>query len=249
MNLKSFKKKIAWKGLKSFEFRVFYWMWRGALVMAFLGYLGANAPGAWKWAQIKWVRTQDLSQMETVMQRATASGDFSWAEDWVSWRPFSESAAILKEVTPYTPKMSPLIFFTLARRARHVGDGEQQKLWLMVARYRLRYDALRCNLADSIEITQKYMKVFTGADPALAVQMTPAENLKFARKALDFDAKYPATDDPEKLCKLMSKMERSQYVPMPKERWEGVRFGLRYVTDLSLTRAEKELKKQEKGGK
>jgi hypothetical protein len=246
MKITSLKEKMAWKGLKSIEFRVFGWIWQAAVILAFLGYLGMNLTGLWLWVQVKWVRAQDISELSAVLQQGVASGDFNRAEQWISFRPFPDSSIILQTATPYTGRFSPLIFFNFAKRAAWMGNAEQVKFWNSLGYYRLRYDTLRCGMPDSVEIMGSFIKALSLLDTTVRTKTSLEEEIRLARKVLAFDTQYPAQNNPKKICSILNTIKHGNFAPAPPENWEKIRFSLRYVTDISLTYEEKKLKDKKK---
>jgi len=233
---------FGWKGLKSLEFRLTRLFLRALLMIGFLVYMGTNAAGAWTWLQVKWVQSQNLSQLERVAQRGIDEDDTEWAEKWISFRPLSESADVMRRAEPFSGHFSPFLFFNFARRAAALGDDEQKRFWIMYARYRLRYDVVRCGARDDIDSVTLLLEIAQDLDQKFFADPPRDEAIRLARRVLDFDARNPAVNDPQKLCRLLKRMSNDQltYVPIPKEKWPQARFDLRFGTDLSLKRAEED---------
>jgi hypothetical protein len=229
--------RFGWKGLQSIEFRILYWAWRAILAVTFAFYLCLSAKGAWTWTQVKFVRLQDVSQMPRVLSQSFARGDAAWAESWITYRPLSDSGAMMKRLDPYTPAFSPFVFFNLARRARYLGDAGETRFWSMLARYRLRYDILRCGGADTAEDVAMLTRVFSSLDPGFSESIPPGDEVAAVRRVLDFDAQYPAADDPDKICRILGLLRQKNFTPVPQDRWDAIRFGLRHATDRMLRRA------------
>lgn len=232
-------------GKKKKFFRVLSLFGRFVAAAAFIGFLIPSAFSGWRWISIKAARSQDLSLLEYHVGTGIARKDMSFAERWIRYRPYSESAQIIERLKPFSPGLTPLIFFNMAKRARVLGDVEEKRFWSMVARFRLRYDAVRCGSYDAHESADEVLQIFYHADKSLIDPLSVEDTITLTRKVLEFDAQYPANNTPADTCRFLNNMsaEKSPLDIVPEESWPELRFNLRYATDLSLQLAAERLKK------
>src|SRR5438128_1338225 len=127
--LEKAKDFMAWKGLKSVEFRSLYWIYRGFLVFVFLMYLILNGSEAWDWVQIKRVRMQSLAHLEDIVKEGIAQKDLSYAVIWVAARPKEESKEILHVLEPYSGILPTPLFFNFIMRADYLNEDDARKFW------------------------------------------------------------------------------------------------------------------------
>lgn len=228
----SWRETFKWKGLKSIEFRILWWMLRAAGVMAFLGYLVVSLAGTFTWAQIMSTRAQAFSRGAEIAAEQGAAA----AERWIFYRPGDESQKIIETFAPLSGPMSPAVFLNFSDRAFHMGDMDRAKFWNMMARFRLRYDLMRCGMPEAVEKAEKFLRAFAVAGGGGVAEIAEDEQARYAREVLDFDAKYPAENDPEVFCGLMRQTGAAGLAAMPREKWEAVRLSLRRVTEEGLAR-------------
>ncbi len=238
------REKTKWQGLKSIEFRIVGFLFRGIFCMMFAAYLVFNVPGAWEWTQIKWIRAQDFGALTQVLKDAAAKNDFTVLEKWISYRPLAESADLISRTESYSASFPPLIFVSYSKRARWMKDPEQEKFWIMMARYRLHYDAMRCGAPNAQEIVGKLVNVVYALAGDTAPEIPEDEKISIMRKVLSFDAKYPAADNPADVCKQVNKMAQTDYPMQPQAAWKDLHFKLRLQTDRGVDREAESLKKK-----
>lgn len=237
------RKTLGWKGLKSIEFLPLRLLWRSPSILLLLLYVTAVTPTAWQWVKIKRVRMDDAGRIESLLKEGLDSHDLSSLEAWLTYRPLSESAEIIRRVETYSGHFSPLLFLDFARRADSMKDTEKKHFWIMYTRFRLRYDALRCGLPNAVDLSESFIDMTQTLSPQIFEEIPQEKSVKFARQALDFDAKYPAENNPRDICQAYNKLSKISYPPALKEIWSTIRFTLRFETDNSLKKAEEALKK------
>ncbi|MDD9900461.1 MAG: hypothetical protein OXT65_05745 [Alphaproteobacteria bacterium] len=250
-NLEKFKGAIAWKGLKSLEFRVFGWMFKGMLFVFMLTYIAAGLWGTRNWLQLKIVRMHDLGRLEVMLAEAQNAEDMDDISSWLRARPLSESSYILSAMRPHIHKMPSFYVIDLIRRSHHISDDEQKKFWTMMMRFRLQYDSMRCGLGDVQKTLHGVIDLlYTAAaisEQNVLVDIGTTEAMDVTMDVLAFDAKQPAQNDPTETCIMIANMtpEIEKYSLVPKQEWANLRFALRYGTEQSIN-AEKVRLEREK---
>jgi hypothetical protein len=207
---------------------------RGAMVLAFLGYILMNAMGAWSWAQLKWVRAQDLTRLDALFKEGAPNHDYSKAETWIRYRPLAETPQIIAKAEPYMSWLSPFTFFDFSDRADRRGDAAEADFWNTVAHFRLRFDLLRCGLPHSVEDGRRLIDVFATINNKYYRDIPDEPRHALARRAMEFDDRHPAADDPESLCRLIAASRDEKYSILARDKWEAYRLGMHESAALTL---------------
>lgn len=216
------------------EYRSSKFALRIVAVLFFASYLFAVAPMAWMWGWSSYYKSQPVSRLDDLIKAYAGSSDQSKLIVWIQNRPEHERAQIKERVLPHVGELDSVLFLFLAEWAAQELDAEQIMLWNFYARYRLHYDALRCGAPNSVMnmkgfislISEEYIDNITIRNPHL-LPVT-------IQKVLDLDALHPATNDPSGICKIIYKLEGTEFKPVRKERWPSIRHTLRTVTEYRL---------------
>lgn len=232
-----------WKNFKnSWEFKGASFIVRACFALAFIGYVIVAAPQAWTWAKMTLIRSLEFSRLDGVLRNGVATGDMDGAMAWVELRPLSENAALRKALEPYYSDVPTRLFFLLRSRYKRENDKDEAAFWEMVARYRLRYDVLRCGAPDSINTMNGLLSLMLRGEE----EKTPKMTKDLIRRTLDFDAAHPARNDPSGVCKQVDRITRSNGGVVPQENWAGIRHTLRVITEIALKTDFNETAPQEK---
>ncbi len=212
---------------------------RFLVMLFFILYVLLTVQGAMAWVKMSWIRSQDFSRLATLVAAAEKMDDFSKVEDWIRLRPLSETDEIMKQLEPVTSQLPGTVFNEYTMRLQRLKRDEEVLFWHQYARFRLRYDALRCGVPDSANIVSAIQTLFPNEVSGQQIADNPALVAKSIRQVLDYDAKYPARDNPFALCKSLNKMHNADYPMSPPESWADVRYTLRLVTEAALEKMEK----------
>jgi len=176
-------------------------------------------------------KRQDISRLADILRVA---GDDAAVVEWMRFRPLSDTEAMVAMITPEAARLPPTVFFEIARRHVSLKNGEEGLFWLQLGRFRLRYDVLRCGAQDSVIPMEKAMLAMT--PPALTSLLHDKPDLlkKSIRRVLEFDAKHPAANDPQWICKTVEGIERVEIAPPPPASWEKTRNTLRQSAEEFL---------------
>jgi len=228
------EEKISEKIKGSWEFKTVFFILRVLGVLAFVVYLGMSAPAAFAWGQVFWVRSQPLAQLETIRDRALAADDPMLLTNWVQRRPMFESDEIMQRLEPDSGKIGSLLFLRYARYLHQAGQNEEAAFWQLYARYRLRYDALRCGAPDGPETMTMILGFLAQNDVQESIEADDQKLATEIERVLKFDAKYPAENNPSDICPIVQKLSGGNYAMVPRENWAVIRHTLRMVTELSI---------------
>lgn len=239
------KKFYAPENLKqTWEYKTIRFLLRGFLTLAVYYMLVHFWQPMQHWAEMKYVRMQELSQLQPLLDRAKATGDYEDALAWTSLRPRTETPAILKVIEKNATDLPAAFFFSAATKSQVIRDAENYARWNLIARYRMRYDILRCGNPDLVEkfdsISLTMSRVY-GARDALDTLLNDKPRLVAGLKdVLAFDADHPAHNNPQLTCAFLKPLnEGVNYVPVPESAWATIRHSLRNVTDYEIGEMEK----------
>lgn len=229
---------------KSWEFRAAKMMLRVVAAIFFIGYVAISLPYGWSWGWQTYYRNQPPSQIDAYTAKyATNMKTQKRLLEWVQVRPVIEREEIFAKLEPYSATLNPLFFLTFSVWLAEAGDEEGALEWHFIARYRMRYDALRCGSPDSVENMERLMKHMLREDMHDKILSDPARMLRYLEKVLEFDAKYPAENSPNEVCDLIFQMplERRGIVPVNERHWRAIRHTLRFRTEIELERLREQV--------
>jgi hypothetical protein len=204
------------------------------LCIIMLGYVLIGLSSSWTLYKMEMNNRQSIDALGGVIQAALEEGRPGDVAAWVHFRPLAETAALIEMVTPESGKLGSDIFFEFSSRQMRLGQAEDALFWSQLARYRLRYDALRCGAPEAVEALDSILQLFSSPKIQDVLQQRPELLKKSIRQVLDFDAKYPAGNSPASLCGGINKLAKSKAPPIPKEQWEHIRQTLRSVSEKAL---------------
>ncbi len=231
--------KKSWRD--TWEFR---WMRRSLKIMCFtffIAYLAGTGSSAWNWAQVKWVRTAPLTELPKIADHYL---NYQYRNDrlyhWVSFRPESETPEIIRRLEPFTDKLSTLTFILYSMHLQHMGQQDEAKFWWQFARYRARYDALRCGSVKAVENLSQLLELLPHPVFPQETMENPDEISRSLHRVLDYDAKYPAENNPDDVCDALRAMEQGKFATVQRARWADIRHSLRFMTEYRINRMEEE---------
>lgn len=173
-------------------------------------------------------RAQDISTIPQAIDEAEQNGgDRSAVTALLKARPLAETDKLVEIITPKSPPLESSVFFDISQREFHLNRPEEALFWMQLGRYRLRYDILRCGAeADSVKAFDKLLNAVPSTNVDDLLRAHPELLKKSLQRVLDFDAKYPAHDNPARVCKILT-----PELPADEINWEGYRQMLRKHTE------------------
>lgn len=182
-------------------------------------------------------QSQDVSSLEMDIDEATESGDSRTVAEWLRARPLAETDRLVDVITPKSAGLGANVFFEISRRQLALGRTEEALFWMELGRFRLLYDIIRCGAEpEAIDIFDPAFKNMHTSETDALLRAHPALLKKTAQRILDFDAKYPAHDKPEIICKAV--LPPTQ-LPAAEINWEGYHQVLRQHTEEFLKSPDK----------
>lgn len=207
---------------------------KAAVVFLLVTYMVMGLSYAIRIAKIEINRRQDLSALQSVIREAVDSNKPEDVATWIRARPFSETQAITDIVIPNSGALEAGTFLTLSVRTLRADKPEDALFWLQLARYRMRFDTLRCQAGMAAQSYEELLAAVTPAQIGKLLQAHPELVKKSVQRVMDFDAKYPAANAPDQTCSMLSRMTRKEFAPLPRAKWEAVRKTLRLSTESAL---------------
>lgn len=228
-----------WENLKTtWEARSIVLLFHLCIAASIVLYLLLSAPRAWMWGQMQWVRKDDISQLERVAAASILKKKPGEFQRWLAFRPKTDSETILDRVPSHAEDLLSSTFFELAKRAKYLGRTEEYVFWTIYARFRLRYDLLRCGSPDSIEIMNDFSTALSSlnrTDETIARVLSDAKKTRsYLQKTLDFDAKHPARNNPAEICITLNSLQKGKYEIVPEKNWTMIRHILRNATEQAI---------------
>lgn len=227
--------KFSWEKIKkSWEYRSVAFIGKIFLVLLMLCYIYTGSSALMTLIKKEHIRQQDISFLATVIKKSVDARKPEAVTKWVSFRPLEETAALITAITPKSGKLGPDIFFELFRRKLQQNKAEEALFWLQLARFRLRYDTLRCGAGGQTEFLDKILRMASSEKINTLLQENPALVRKSIRQVMDFDARHPADNHPSFICDMIAKIAHNNAPPLPQEQWTPIRLGLHQSTEAAL---------------
>lgn len=245
------KTKLGFRG--TWEYRTLRWLFRFFIGAAFLFYFGLTTSLTWTWFQTKYVRLYPVEKAAELAQEKLLgpNPDPESLRSWIAMRPSSDGAALMKLLDQYIEWMSGMTFVVYGSWMTDQGKMDEAVFWRQYARFRIRYDALRCGSHDAPALVTEILNQFPQPAIKAHIQEHPELQSKILRQVLDFDAKHPPLNDPTEFCKALVAGEeyRDQIkVKMqPKTEWPAIHDTLRGISYYEILHMEEDVKKGKTG--
>lgn len=196
----------------------------------FIMYIGGGVGATAMLVQKKIYKAEPIEEVYRYINEEDDTGHFADLLMWLGARPLAETDKLVGLITPRSTEVSPAIFFEIFRREMKLNRPEEALFWLHLARYRLWYDLIRCKNGDEgVKTFDQMLDIFAVQQMTVLMQQHPELLKKSVQRVLDFDAKYPADDDPSQICKFFSPDP-----PVPANTWASYRGALRRKTEAAL---------------
>ena len=204
-------------------------------------YLILTVASAWRWAQMKWyVSDFSLSALEQTTQTLADQDQHDLIALLLNSYPIENLDQVVGEMSKSASDLNTPFFFAVSNRYVFAENMEEALFWNTYARFRVRYDAVRCDyfLSDvvsdefsilnaSLELTEKFLRLDQDKRQALV------------RQVLDFDAAHPPKNDPDYFCKFIQRFKSTGKIAvLPEDDWDIRHDLLRTAAEAFLTSTE-----------
>ena len=172
-------------------------------------------------------RAQDISAISALIDKSAEKGDTTRVAAWLNSRPLAETDKLVDMIKPKSGVLSPWVFFEIFRREDSLGRTEDALFWMQLARFRLRYDIIRCKSGlDGAKNFDGFLSTLQSPKVDVLLDKHPEMLKKTLQKVLDFDLEYPAIDNPTQTCKTVSPSP-----PINEDEWDIYHESLRRSTE------------------
>lgn len=225
----------------SWEFKTGKFILRVAAVLFFLAYLMLAVPHASAWAWQAYYLREPLPMLKTHLEQSLKTGDQDKLLKWIKIRPAAERAQIMDMLEPVSGKLNPLFFLTFAHWSAAADDVDKAVFWHFMARFRLRYDALRCGSPNAVDNMDGLLALMPEGKiaPTVAKQDRPAL-MSYLQRVLDYDAAHPAENSPKNVCVFINNLEGRGFVIVQERYWQNIRHSLRRITEAQIEKMKAE---------
>lgn len=236
------REKLGFRG--TWEYRTLKWIFKFFIASAFLFYAGLCASLSWTWFQTKYVRLYPVEKVVDIAKKELLNpdGDPDALRTWVAMRPTSDGETLMKLLDPYIEKMSGMTFIVYGSWMADRGRMEDAIFWRQYARFRIRFDALRCGSHDAPGLVTQILKEFPQPAIKSYMQDHPELQTKILRKVLDFDAKHLPSNDPTQFCKALVAGEEFRssikIIMQPLSEWIPIHDTLRGISYYEILHME-----------
>ena len=224
--------KIDYKSM--WEFKLLKWLGKAFLYIIFIAYLMAALPSVWNWAKLKYYGDDfSMRSLDQAVSKLIENNQTMTLLELLNAYPPTDSKKIKNVLEPYTPKLDARTFLSLSNKHYLNGDTEQAIFWYIYGRFRLRYDAVRCDYIVSEEVADDYAVLWTNFDLfSKTLNFTPEDYKPHIQKALDWDEKYPPENSPRYFCDFIEKYHNVNSVEiLTDEDWEDRRKIMRFLSN------------------
>lgn len=201
-------------------------------------YLFSSAPSAWNWIKLKWYIGDDykIEHLTTNTETLLAADEYPLAMRFIRNYPPAQAQTVHDTLRPLTPQFNADYFFMLANKFYRNGDIDTALFWNTVARFRLRYDAVRCQSEMADMLSNDFSILLT--EPGLLKAMLKTNENDLARrleKTLSFDEKHPPENNPRYFCEFLERYKHLDNVAVADpENWNNMRRALRLTAQIKI---------------
>lgn len=203
-------------------------------------YLASAAIQTTRWMQVKWVRIDDISKIDFILEKAIKNDDFTDALNWVKSRPLEDTEIIVKTIEKNASDLPSLFFFEQAARVRNMSDNEGFAFWSIYARYRLQYDLIRCAAPDLLDSLTFMSQSGAASDNLRTIFKSKEKAAAIMKKVVSFDAEKPASNSPQMLCTMARQVSNKELELPPPYVWRSIRHRLITLASEGITKMEEQ---------
>lgn len=237
------------RNVRRIPLRLLQRLFRAAVAIVFVTYIAMTGDMTWNWFMTKITRLQSIDSVAKVA-RDDLSGpdpDPEALRNWLARRPMSEGEELMKRLEPFVGQMSGMTFILYASWEVNAGKIDEAVFWRQYARYRIRYDVLRCGSYNAIGLMTDIINRLPQASIKERMMETPENLPAELRRVLDYDEKHPPLNNPAQFCKALTKFEafksKTNIIMTSPEDWTGIHTTLRGITFMEMRHMEEEQRK------
>jgi len=234
---------------RSILFKIFLFSFKSLYVLAFVFYLMLGTAMTYSWVVTKWNRHYP-PEYAGVLCKKYALGPEPDPDKIVYWlmaRQPAEADIIMGKLEACTPFLSSITFLAFSNWKYMQGKKLEALNWRQYARFRARFDALRCGSNEAGENFNNIIEISGREDIQKMMERDPSLLPKSIAWALEYDAKFPPPqNNPREICKQLTAMEAGKYQMVPRAEWGGIHSTLRAISYYFIDLMEDKIKRGER---
>ncbi|MEZ0262088.1 MAG: hypothetical protein ACAH80_13855 [Alphaproteobacteria bacterium] len=231
-------------------FKIFVFSFKALYVLAFLCYLALGSAMTYSWATTKWNRHYPPEHAGRLCQKYATGKDPAPDKivDWIMARNATEADVIIAALEPCTPYLSSTTFLAYSNWKYQLGKLEEALNWRQYARFRARFDALRCGSNDAGDNLNSIIDISARDELQQLMERNPSLLPKSITWTLEYDAKFPPPqNNPYDLCKQLTSLETGKFRMVPRSDWGGIHNTLRQLSAYFVGLMEDDIKRGGRG--
>ncbi len=200
-------------------------------------YTTVGAQSAWTWIQLRYHGGDfKIENIDKAAEALSYDEEQLLLTELLTKYPPQDIGQITEKLQDQSAEFHATYFFTVANRYYKAGNIDEAIFWTMLARFRLRYDAVRCQHDASGDISKFFALMYTGAGLQQEIAaLTPPETKAYLQRVLDWDAAHPPENSPRYFCKYVGDLERVKNVNIsPRADWPAIRLLLRTAAQAHI---------------
>lgn len=197
----------------------------------------AGAQSVWKWSQLRYYGGDySLEHLPAAIESLSKKGNQLMLIEYIGRFPGDKNDAMVESLLPLTPDLHAHAFFAISNRYGILGEMEEAMFWAILGRYRLRFDALRCDFPAADVISDRYAELYLQRVVRQALlNIDETTRKRLLQKVVDWTDEYPADNDPAYFCEFIESAEGLANIDVvPRDQWPALRTvmkkaALRYI--------------------
>lgn len=235
---------------RSILFKIFIFCFKSLYVLAFVFYLMLGTSMTYSWVATKWNRHYPPEYAGELCKKY-AMGRDPKPDKIVSWliaRNAKEADIIMPLLEACTPYLASTTFLVFSNWKFEQGRREEALNWRQYARFRARFDALRCGSNEAGDNFNSLIDISSREEMQDMMQRNPSLQPKSITWALEYDAKFPPPqNNPYEICKSLTAMEVGKFKMVPRAEWGGIHDTLRRLSYYFVELMEDDIKRGGRG--
>lgn len=231
-------------------FKIFIFSFKSLYILAFVFYLMLGTAMTSSWVSTKWHRHYPPEYAGELCNKYALGPDPKPDKivEWLSARTANEADIIMPKLEACTPHMSSITFLIFSNWKFQQGKLEEALNWRQYARFRARFDALRCGSNEAGDNFNSLIDISSRDELQNIMARNPSLQPKSITWALEYDAKFPPPqNNPYNICKNLTAMEAGKFKMVPRAEWGGIHTTLRKISYYFVELMEDDIKRGGRG--
>ena len=172
----------------------------------------------------EYIRSKDITETNRIVDDAITTNRYQKLDKWIRYRKVEDIEKMIDVFEEKSSYLSPTVFFRISASFFNLQNVEEGLFWFNLAKYRLRYDVLRCGASNSILSLGSIINIAYDTDMGELYDSKKEIIRDSLKRVIEFDKKHPPQNDMEPVCFMVSQIEGKQELDIaPEEKWEDIR--------------------------